>query len=156
MRPELIDRDGLLVHNWRAAQLKRLELPHTMAEAYADRLDWHQVARLVQHGCPPAARPAHRRLTQRRDKEDPVANDAYWRDNAACLHADPDLFSPHWIRSTRQNGSAEPVRCRKRCLAKALDLRAISGIWGGTTDDERRAIRVAVRGRRRVHKAAQA
>ena len=20
---------------------------------YADRLDWHQVARLVQHGCPP-------------------------------------------------------------------------------------------------------
>jgi len=29
--------------------------PHIqrLAEAYADRLDWHQVARLVQHGCPP-------------------------------------------------------------------------------------------------------
>jgi hypothetical protein len=27
---------------------------------YADRLDWHQVARLVQRGCPSAAGPAHR------------------------------------------------------------------------------------------------
>jgi len=24
-----------------------------LAEAYGDRLDWHQVARLVQRGCPP-------------------------------------------------------------------------------------------------------
>jgi hypothetical protein len=24
-----------------------------MAEIYADRIDWHQVARLVQGGCPP-------------------------------------------------------------------------------------------------------
>jgi hypothetical protein len=26
---------------------------YTLAEVYADRLAWHQVARLVQHGCPP-------------------------------------------------------------------------------------------------------
>jgi hypothetical protein len=51
--PEAIDCDGLLVHKWRAAQLKRLGIPEPLAEAYADRLDWHQVARLVQRGCPP-------------------------------------------------------------------------------------------------------
>ena len=51
--PEAIDRDGPLVHRWRAAQLKRLGIPESLAEAYADRLDWHQVARLVQRGCPP-------------------------------------------------------------------------------------------------------
>jgi hypothetical protein len=41
------------VHNWRVARLTRLGIPRALAEVYADRLDWHQVARLVQHGCPP-------------------------------------------------------------------------------------------------------
>ena len=47
------DRDELLVHAWRAGQLKRLGVPGSMAEAVADRLDWHQVAALVSRGCPP-------------------------------------------------------------------------------------------------------
>ena len=51
--PEAIDHDRPLVHSWRAAQLKRLGIPEPLAEAYADRIDWHQVARLVQRGCPP-------------------------------------------------------------------------------------------------------
>jgi hypothetical protein len=50
---EVIDQDGPLVHKWRAAQLKRLGIPEPLAEVYADRLDWHQVARLVGRGCPP-------------------------------------------------------------------------------------------------------
>jgi len=50
---EAIDQDGSLVHKWRAAQLKRLGIPEPLAEVYADRLDWHQVARLVGRGCPP-------------------------------------------------------------------------------------------------------
>ena len=46
--------DGMLsVHRWRVSQLTRLGIPGTLAEMYADRIDWHQVARLVQHGCPP-------------------------------------------------------------------------------------------------------
>jgi hypothetical protein len=45
--------ETLLVHNWRVARLTRLGIPRALAEVYADRLDWHQVARLVQHGCPP-------------------------------------------------------------------------------------------------------
>jgi len=40
------------VHNWRASQLKRLGISGTLAEIYADCVDWHQIAWLVQHGCP--------------------------------------------------------------------------------------------------------
>jgi hypothetical protein len=36
-----------LVHNWRVARLTRLGVPRALAEAYPDRLDWYQVARLV-------------------------------------------------------------------------------------------------------------
>ena len=50
---EAVNHDDLLVHNWRVAQLTRLGIPRPLAEAYADHLDWHRVARLVQRGCPP-------------------------------------------------------------------------------------------------------
>ena len=45
--------EELLVHNWRVDRLTRLGVPGSLAEVYADRLDWHQVAWLVQRGCPP-------------------------------------------------------------------------------------------------------
>ena len=47
------DGEELLVHNWQVDRLTLLGVPGSLAEAYADRLDWHQVARLVQRGCPP-------------------------------------------------------------------------------------------------------
>ena len=50
---EVVDHDTLLVHTWRVSQLTRLGVPGTLAEIYADRVDWHQVARLVRRGCPP-------------------------------------------------------------------------------------------------------
>jgi hypothetical protein len=50
---EAVDGEELLVHDWRVDRLSRLGVPRSLAEAYADRLDWHQVARLVQRGCPP-------------------------------------------------------------------------------------------------------
>jgi len=50
---EAVNHDDLLVHTWRVAQLTRLGIPRSLAEAYADHLDWHQIARLVQRGCPP-------------------------------------------------------------------------------------------------------
>ena len=50
---EAVHHDDLLVHSWRVAQLTRLGVPRSLAEAYADHLDWHQIARLVQRGCPP-------------------------------------------------------------------------------------------------------
>ena len=50
---DAIIRDNRLMHNWRVSQLTRLGIPGPLAEIYADRIDWHQVARLVQHSCPP-------------------------------------------------------------------------------------------------------
>jgi hypothetical protein len=52
MEPYGSRRDDLLVHNWRVSQLTRLGIPGSLAEIYADRIDWHQVAQLVQRGCP--------------------------------------------------------------------------------------------------------
>lgn len=52
-RHEAIDGEDLLVHEWRVAQLTRLGLPWPEARAAAGRVDWHQVAKLVQYGCPP-------------------------------------------------------------------------------------------------------
>ena len=46
------DRDQQAVHDWRVSQLMRLGIPGTLAEVYADRIDWHQIARLVRGGCP--------------------------------------------------------------------------------------------------------
>jgi WhiB family transcriptional regulator, redox-sensing transcriptional regulator len=72
---------------------------------------------------------------------------ADWRDDAACRDADPDLFFP--IGTTgpalRQIGEAKRI-CRTcpaqtQCLSWALDNRVIDGVWGGTTGEERRAMR---------------
>jgi hypothetical protein len=52
-RHEAIDRDELLVHEWRVRQLTRLGIPALLAEGAASRVDWHEIARLVQRGCPP-------------------------------------------------------------------------------------------------------
>jgi hypothetical protein len=47
------DREERSVHDWRVSQLTRLGIPAVLAEIYADRIDWHQIARLVHRGCPP-------------------------------------------------------------------------------------------------------
>ena len=72
---------------------------------------------------------------------------ANWRDHAACRNTDPELFFP--IGTTgpalRQIGEAKRIcrACpvRAQCLAWALDNGITDGVWGGTTEDERRAIR---------------
>ena len=50
---EVPGHDAQLVHDWRVTRLTRLGIAAALAEAYADRLDWHQVAKLVHRGCPP-------------------------------------------------------------------------------------------------------
>ncbi len=50
---DAISHDVSPVHNWRVSQLTRLGVPGTLAEIYADHIDWHQVARLMRDGCPP-------------------------------------------------------------------------------------------------------
>jgi hypothetical protein len=50
---ERVGHEDSLVHEWRVSQLKRLGIPWVLAEVAADNVDWHQIASLVQRGCPP-------------------------------------------------------------------------------------------------------
>ena len=50
---DVIDNHESPVHRWRVSRLERLGIPEPLAEMYADHVDWHQIARLVQRGCPP-------------------------------------------------------------------------------------------------------
>ena len=50
---EAIDHEESLVHEWRVTQLRRLGIPGPLAEAEADNIDRHQIARLIQRGCSP-------------------------------------------------------------------------------------------------------
>ena len=45
--------DDLRVHDWRAEQLRDVGVPRTLADRFADHVDWRAVAALVQRGCPP-------------------------------------------------------------------------------------------------------
>lgn len=40
------------VREWRVEQLRSLGLPFVLAESFADRIDWHALADLVDRGCP--------------------------------------------------------------------------------------------------------
>ena len=53
MTTQPADGEDLLVHDWRVARLAQFGVPPSLAEVYADHIDWHQVAGLVQRGCPP-------------------------------------------------------------------------------------------------------
>ena len=41
------------IYAWRVEQLAKLGLSTVIADAVANLVDWHEVARLVQRGCPP-------------------------------------------------------------------------------------------------------
>jgi WhiB family redox-sensing transcriptional regulator len=74
-------------------------------------------------------------------------DDRGWRDRAACRDSDPDLFFP--IGST--GAAVEEIRAakaicqtcavREECLAFALETNQEAGVWGGTSEEERRALR---------------
>jgi WhiB family transcriptional regulator, redox-sensing transcriptional regulator len=72
-----------------------------------------------------------------------------WRDGAACLHTDPELFFPvsttgpslGQVDEAKRICQACPVQAP--CLAWALRQGITTGVWGGTTAEERRAIRRA-------------
>lgn len=42
-----------MVLEWRTHQLERLGVSKLIAAAFADRIDWHEIAALVQRGCSP-------------------------------------------------------------------------------------------------------
>ena len=73
--------------------------------------------------------------------------EAGWRDDAACIEEDPELFFP--IGSTGpavlQIEEAKAV-CRRcdvveTCLRWALDTGQKDGVWGALSEDERQALK---------------
>ena len=48
-----LDGDAFRIHDWQVEQLCRLGMPRGLAVTYAGRIDWHDVASLVERGCTP-------------------------------------------------------------------------------------------------------
>jgi hypothetical protein len=44
---------GADVRCWQAEQLERLGIPLLQAALFADTVDWHEVERIIAHGCAP-------------------------------------------------------------------------------------------------------
>ena len=72
-----------------------------------------------------------------------------WRSNAVCRGMDPELFfSPESFESKQEKDEREVVakaacaRCdvRSECLDYAIKAGERYGIWGGLTEQERRAV----------------
>ena len=67
----------------------------------------------------------------------------WWR-AAACQEADPELFfpvAPHGPGAgeiARAKAVCAGCQVRRECLQYALATRQLHGVWGGTTEDERR------------------
>ena len=79
-----------------------------------------------------------------------------WRSQSACIDEDPELFFPVGTTgpAVEQADAAKRVctRCdvREECLEFALESNQDAGIWGGLTEDERRALKRARQRRRRI------
>ncbi|MBL3669999.1 WhiB family transcriptional regulator [Streptomyces sp. M2CJ-2] len=77
-----------------------------------------------------------------------------WRTRAACRDEDPDLFFPIGTSGPAllQTEQAKAVcrRCpvREQCLDWALESGQSLGVWGGTSETERRALKRRLKARR--------
>jgi WhiB family redox-sensing transcriptional regulator len=79
-----------------------------------------------------------------------------WRQRAACLDEDPELFFP--VGST--GPALEQLERAKQvchgcdviddCLEWALETNQDAGVWGGLSEDERRSLRRSRQRRRRL------
>ena len=86
------------------------------------------------------------------------AADYSWRDDALCRDTDPELFFPVGTTGTalvqieRAKQVCDECTVRIDCLDFALTTNQDSGIWGGLSEEERRAIR---RQRAAAHRIAR-
>ena len=79
-----------------------------------------------------------------------------WMDRAACLEHDPETWHPlkgeherrkdakticNGRKGNRQQKPIPPCPVREQCLAWALEVGQDHGVWGGLSEDERRALK---------------
>ncbi len=98
------------------------------------------------------------RVAQRVADRPDDAVDTSWRTLASCRDTDPDLFFPVGTTglAITQIDSAKAVcmgcPAQTPCLDFALRTNQDSGVWGGTSEEERRHLRRTYLGRRRVRR----
>uniref|UniRef100_UPI001295A997 WhiB family transcriptional regulator n=1 Tax=Actinomadura macrotermitis TaxID=2585200 RepID=UPI001295A997 len=63
-----------------------------------------------------------------------------WTARAACRNADPDALFVQGAAQNRAKLICRGCPVRAECLADALDNRIEFGVWGGMTEQERRAL----------------
>jgi WhiB family transcriptional regulator, redox-sensing transcriptional regulator len=91
--------------------------------------------------------PDERQATKPRSVTGTASEGMTWRNSAACLDEDPELFFP-----TGNSGpafvqiEAAKVICHRcevidRCLEWAIEFGQDAGVWGGLSADERRALK---------------
>jgi len=82
--------------------------------------------------------------------------DYSWRKNALCKDTDPELFFPvgntgqALLQITEAKRVCEECTVKQECLEFALETNQDCGIWGGTSEDERRQIRRDIAAERRA------
>lgn len=93
----------------------------------------------------------------------PDSVDAYsWRHDAACRSTEPDLFFPVGTTGLAiDHIAAAKAVCgtcpaQEPCLEFAIETNQDSGVWGGTSEDERRTLRRRRLRHRRATAAAAA
>lgn len=70
-----------------------------------------------------------------------------WRDRASCRSIDPDLFFPvgttgsALVQIETAKAVCEACDAQPACLEFALATNQESGVWGGTSEEERRKLR---------------
>ena len=78
-----------------------------------------------------------------------------WRDLASCRDTDPDLFFPVGTTGPAIEQIAQAKRVCAECLVQAdcleyaISTNQDSGVWGGTSEEERRQMRRARQARQR-------
>ena len=74
-------------------------------------------------------------------------NDLKWRDDATCRDLDPEIFFPIGVTGAAvEQIEAAKQFCRactsqQACLEFAITTNQEYGVWGATTEDERRVLR---------------
>lgn len=83
-----------------------------------------------------------------------------WRKYSLCRDTDPDLFFPvgttgqALIQIARAKEVCAQCPVSRECLEFALETNQDSGIWGGTSEEERRVMRREIAARNKAAKLA--
>ncbi|MEU5211740.1 WhiB family transcriptional regulator [Streptomyces sp. NPDC020742] len=70
-----------------------------------------------------------------------------WRNEAACRAEDPELFfpvgtnGPALLQAQQAKSVCQRCPVTERCLEWALEHGQDAGVWGGTSEEERRTLR---------------